>query len=60
MKLVTISLTKDEIEKLEKICKKKNIKRHKAIKLAIQEYIKRFERIELHHRMPDGKFVECR
>jgi len=60
MQLVTISLKSNEVNALKKICKVRNISsRHHAIKIAIKEYIERFEKNELHHRAPDYKLVEC-
>lgn len=60
MRLVTVSLKENEVKAFKKICKVRNISsRHRAIKIAIEEYIERFEQNALHHRVPDFKLVEC-
>ena len=60
MQQVTISLKDREVKALKKICKVRNISsRHRAIKIAIEEFIERFEQNALHHRVPDFKLVEC-
>lgn len=59
MQQVTISLKDREAKALNKICEVRDINRHHAIKVAIEEYIKRFEETERHHRCPDWKLVEC-
>jgi metal-responsive CopG/Arc/MetJ family transcriptional regulator len=60
MRLVSVSLKESEVKALKKICKVRNISsRHHAIKIAIEEYIERFEQNALHHRVPDSKLVEC-
>jgi len=59
MTLVTVSLTRKEDKALKKICEVREINRHHAIKVAIEEYIKRFYKTEKHHRCPDWKLVEC-
>lgn len=59
MRLTTISLRDEEERALERICEVKEISRHRAIKIAIAEYIERFDRMDKHHRVPDFKLVEC-
>jgi metal-responsive CopG/Arc/MetJ family transcriptional regulator len=60
MKLITISLKDGEVKALKKICEVREItSRHRAIKIAINEYIERFNNTEKHHRLPDGKVTEC-
>lgn len=47
MQQVTISLKDREVKALKKICKVRNISsRHKGIKIAIEEFIERFEETE--------------
>jgi len=61
MKLITISLKDSEYKVLLEIMEVKGISNlHKAVKMAIAEFIKNFKENELHHRMPDGKLVECK
>lgn len=61
MKQITVSLKDGELKALLKIIEVRNIScLHRTVKLAIKEYIERFKENELHHRMPDGKFVECK
>jgi metal-responsive CopG/Arc/MetJ family transcriptional regulator len=60
MQLVTISLTDYELDALRKICELRNIKsRHRAIKIAIDEYIEDFNNVPKHHKAPNWKLVEC-
>jgi predicted transcriptional regulator len=59
MRQVSIYLNDKEDRALNRILKKLNIARHHAIKLAIRRFIEEFEKNDFHHRMPDGKMVEC-
>jgi predicted transcriptional regulator len=60
MRLTTISLRDEEERALERICEVRQISsRHRVIKIAIAEYIERFDRMDKHHRVPDFKLVEC-
>jgi predicted transcriptional regulator len=59
MRMMTLSLKDEEQRALERICEVREISRHRAIKIAIVEYIERFDRMDKHHRVPDFKLVEC-
>jgi metal-responsive CopG/Arc/MetJ family transcriptional regulator len=60
MRMMTLSLKDEEQRALERICEARQISsRHRAIKIAITEYIERFNRMDKHHRVPDFKLVEC-
>jgi predicted transcriptional regulator len=60
MRMMTLSLKDEEQRALERLCEVRQISsRHRAIKIAIAEYIERFDRMDKHHRVPDFKLVEC-
>lgn len=60
MELMTLSLTDEEAKAIRNICEMRGISsRHRAVKIAIVEYIERFKKTEKHHRVPDFKLVEC-
>jgi|YelNatPaOPRAMG01_1025707.scaffolds.fasta_scaffold07338_3 hypothetical protein len=61
MKQITVSLKDSEHKALLEIMEINGINcLHKAVKMAIEDFIKHYAKSEFHHRMPDGKLVECK
>ena len=58
MHQVTLHLTNEEQEKIEQFIESHNMNRHAAIKRAVRKMLDLKVR-ELHHRLPNGKLIDC-
>lgn len=61
MKQITISLKDEELSDLLKIIEIRKIScLHRAVKIAIVEFVERFKENELQHKIPEGKLIGVR